>query len=469
MTIKKKRLLNILGLLLLLTAAVQCMAPALRASASSVPAPPIVNAESVFIMEGRTGEELYSKKADEPVATDSLLPMLVAMVVADARNIDDFILISEDAQGMNTKITGTNGDAGLTAGERLTIRQVLSAVLLANSQDATRALAADFEPSQDFLGLIQAKVLGLELKGTSIESYLTGGEASGKTTVRDMALAMQAFLDYPQLVAIAQQPSYTFIPNNMVPEPRIIENSNAQVVPGDDEYMSNALAGFLSEGTYQTFSFNMFVSGAEHSNSQFITALSNSSKLKENFSDSRALFDWAGNNYRSTHLISKGEVLSYLPLENGSNLELTASKDIYFLAPRDMTGEPDFSLNFKPLDLSGTVIELNQVMGTADIVVTERTVATLDLLAESAVSLTEVDDDVPEDPVWIRTLRWLGLFLIMILILAIIVLIIRTINKLRRTRHRIRKIQSRQEQLIQEQEEIESLTEDQQVINRSNF
>ncbi len=452
---------------MLFSLVVQCLSPSAMVLASTVPAPPIVNSESVYIMEGRTGQELYSKKAEEPIYPDSLLPMLIAMVVLDETNIDDFILITEEAQGMNTRITGTSGEAGLTAGERLTIRQVLSAVLLANSQDASRALADIFDEEDLFLERIRAKAAELNLTGTVIESYLSG-EASGKTTPRDMALAMQAFLHYPELAELARQPSYTFIPNNMVPQPRIIENHNAQVRPEDDMYLEQASAGFLSEGVTETGTFNMFITAAERGNSQFIVALSSSSTVRDNFTNSRTLFDWAGNNYRSVHLISQGDTLSYHPLEYGDNLDLIAARDVYFLAPREMTADPDFSLNFKPLDHPGDLILENQVMGTADIVVDEKIIATIDLLADQAVNLSAPQDTI-EEPLWKRILSWVVLFLLIALFLAILVLIIRTVNMIRRTRKKIQRIHAKQDQLRQEREEADTRLEDQQVINRSNF
>lgn len=466
--IRKNRITpNIIVLLLLFTAVVQCLSPGFRILASTVPAPPIVNADSVFIMEGRTGQELYSKKAEEPIYTDSLLPMLISMAVLDEKNIDDFILISEEAQGMNTRITGNNGDAGLTAGERLTIRQLLSAVLLANSQDASRALAGIFQEEDLFLERIRAKAEELKLESTVIESYLAG-EASGKTTPRDMALAMQALLSYPQLTELARQPSYTFIPNNMVPQPRVIENRNAQVLPEDDMYLEHAAAGFLSDGASDTGTYNMFITAVESGDSQFIVSLSDSSAVKDNFSNSRALFDWAGNNYRSVHLISQGETMSYHPLENGNNLDLIAARDVYFLAPREMSSDPDFSLNFKPLDDPGDMIMEGQVMGTADIVITEKVIATIDLLADTTVNLS-VPAESMEEPLWTRVLRWTVLFLLIALFLAIIVLIIRTVNMIRRTRRKLRRIHDRQEQLLSAEEEAKAMKEEQQVINRSNF
>lgn len=450
--------------LLLFTATVQCLSPGFSAFASTVPNSPIVNADSVYIMESRTGEELYSKKAEEPIPIDSLLPMLVSMVVLDEKNIDDFILISEEAQGMNTRITGTNGDAGLTAGERLTIRQLLSAVLLANSQDASRALADTFGEEDLFLKRIQTKAEELNLGGTVIESYLIGNN-SGTTTTRDMALAMQAFLNYPELLDIARQPSYTFIPNNMVPQPRIIENRNAQVLPEDDSYLQEAVAGFLSEGTTDSGPYNIFITAAEKDNSQFIVSLSRSQAVNDNYANSRVLFDWAGNNYRTIHLISQGDTLSNHPLENGENLNLIAARDVYFLAPREMTEDPTFSLNFKPLDFSGDMVQENQVMGSADIVVAEKTIATIDLLASGTVNLSSQGDAL-EEPLWTRILRWSLLVLLILLFLAILILAIRTVNMIRRTNRKIRRIHERQKNLLSSQEEIEAPEEKHLVRNR---
>ena len=208
---------------------VQLSSVSLVRAEPNIVSPPVVNAKSVMILDGRTGLELFSKNPDELIRTDSILPMLIAMVVLDERNPDDFILISQEVQGMSTGISGAQEKVGLKSGERLTIRQVLSSVLLANSQDACKALSSVFATDALFLERIQAKINSLELSNTLVRTYLTTENSEDHTTVKDLALVMRSFLTYPLLPELSQQTNYTFVPNNMVPEARLIKNTNQQI------------------------------------------------------------------------------------------------------------------------------------------------------------------------------------------------------------------------------------------------
>lgn len=436
---------------------------------TSIPSPPVVNANAVIVLDGRTGQELYSKKPDELIRPDSILPMLIAMVVLDERNPDDFILISQEVQGMTTGISGAQEKIGLKAGERLTIRQVLSSVLLANSQDACKALSSVFATDALFLGRIQEKITSLGLSNTLVTSYLTKDDTSDHTTVKDMALVMKAFLTYPLLPELSQQPAYTFVPNNMVPEARLVKNTNQQINKDSELYFDKAIAGILSESTAEAVAFNQFVAAAQSETGQFIIAIADSTRSADNYTNSKSLFDWAFANYKAVRLIAKDEVLSTLPLSNGVILNLTSDADFWHLNTLDDVVTPNFSLNFKPLDITGEFINKNQTMGSADIVLNDTVQGTVNLLSSESISLADLSLAAPKPSLFTRLFQGLIWVILALMTAGLLILIIRTYNFYARSKKKQLELKLKREALLKSKQAEQTRKAKQQVINRSNF
>lgn len=438
-------------------------------AAASIPAPPIVNANAVVVLDGRTGTELFSKNPETVIRTDSILPMLIAMVVLDERQPDDFILVTKESAGMSTGITGTKEKTGLKTGERLTVRQLLSSVLLANSQDACKALSGIYASEDLFLERIQAKITTLGLTDTVVSSYLVKEDSTDHTTVQAMARIMQEFLTYPLLVELSHQPAYTFVPNNMVPEPRLITNTNKQIDSQAALYFDKATAGFPSNSNAEAVPFNLFVSAAQTETGQFIVALSDSPKITDNYTNSKSLFDWAFTNYKAVRLIAKGEVMSNLPLSNGVTLNLLSKQDFYYLGSFADTFKPEFSLNFKPLDITGELIEKNQVMGSADIVINDKVQGSVELLSSEAISLAETSLASPEPSLLSKLLKGLIWIILGLSFIGLLILIIRTFNFYRRSKKKQQELRLKRESLQKNRQAEQGRKAKQQVINRSNF
>ncbi|PKK40271.1 hypothetical protein ABB02_00482 [Clostridiaceae bacterium JG1575] len=410
---------------------------------AAIPSAPIVNAKSVVVMDAHSGQILYSKRPEDPLTTQSLLPMLTAMTVTKTHSLQEFLLVDESAGQGRTKIKGPQGGAGLKSGERLKISQILSALLLAQSPDALRALSSLYPSETAFLEALQGTINSLNLSQTKITELFPEKNSPDRTTASDMAKVMQAFTQWPDLLTLANQSSYTFVPNNMVPEPRVIQNTNLQVVPRSEAAYQKARAGFFSENLFEDPGNNLFIALASAKDSEFIVALGHSSNGKEAFSNSKALFDWAFNNYRSEKLIRKGEILSELPLPSKEVLTLESGEDFYFLDNAKEGEKTNFSLSFKPKEWTGKSITRHQNMGSADILVRDKVVGSVPLLASKDLTLPQ-ENTASTEPTR-PSLPLVLLFFFGVLIL--LVLLIRTYNLYRRSLRKGRTLKRQRQRL----------------------
>lgn len=141
----------------LLAVAAAALAVALSAAAST---PPPVEARAVIVADGRTGDVLYAENADRRMAMASITKLMTALVTLEHARPGDVVTVSPRAIGQG------GSSIFLTAGEQLTVRDLLAAALIQSANDAAFALAAhvgDGSPRR-FVQLMNEKAeeLGLE-------------------------------------------------------------------------------------------------------------------------------------------------------------------------------------------------------------------------------------------------------------------------------------------------------------------
>lgn len=434
-----------------------------------IPTIPTVNAQSIYVMDAKTGTELYAKQPDEYISTEALLPLLISLVVLDEKNLDDNLLINSMAQNMSTQITGSSGKVGLENGERLSVRQLLSALLMAQSQDVVVALSGIFSDDAEFISKIQDKARELGLQKTKITSPLNDSTLTDHTTTRDLGLVMQKFIEHPELVEINAQADFSITPNNMVPEPRTIQNSNLQFIKDSDFYLSELIAGQFAPANSERPQNNSYVGAAKNSQGLFIVALGGSLESQTNYTNSETLFDWAFKHFKAVLLIEKDEILSSLPLADGSSLGLRAEKDVYHLINASLI-KPAFSLNLNPGEFLQDRVEKDQVVATAEIIIQGQkdiSIGTVNLLANRSANLLE-ESSLPVEKSFSDTIiEWVLKIGVPLLFIASLIFIIRTINLMRRSKRRQVELRARRSEL--EEKLKNKIEQEQHNINRSNF
>ena len=435
-----------------------------------VPNPEPVSAQDVVVLDGRTGKTLYSLNSDDEIKPSSVLPLLIAMVVRDHKALEDYLLVDASAANQTTNILSSSsaGPMGLKKGERLQYQELVKTVLFNGSKDATLALAVAVSGSEaEFIKLIEEKITSLKLTNTVITS-ITGAGLEDRTSVMDSAAAMMAFAKYPDLTLIAAEDSYVFIPNNMVPEARKIENTNQQVIDNSDFRYNKALAGIITQINPDEGA-NHFIALSRDQESMIIVSLGGSPSAADSYADSIKLSEWAYSNYHTIKLISKGDKLSQWPVADGKALELVAGEDFYYVEQKNSIPTSEFGINFKPLNLAGP-IKQNQVMGTAEIMVQDRSLGEIPLLAAADVEVQAYQ--VVETTLLGTILRYLSKILFVVLLFVLIGLIIRTINNLKRSRKKRQEIQKKRLQYKKEMERKKWEKEQRErrsKINRSGF
>jgi len=171
-----------------------------------------ISAKNAYLWNANSNTVLFEKESDAQIAPASTAKMLTALTVLDHCREDDTVLVGQEVK----LIPKDASRAWLNPGNKLTVRQLLDALLLPSGNDAAYALAVftgrdilkDGDASIE--DAIAAFVDAMNEKAADIDALHThfvnpdGYDADGQyTTARDLALIANTFLKTDTLKEIA--------------------------------------------------------------------------------------------------------------------------------------------------------------------------------------------------------------------------------------------------------------------------
>jgi D-alanyl-D-alanine carboxypeptidase (penicillin-binding protein 5/6) len=158
-----------------------------------------IHGQAAYLVDLDARQVLWQRDAETSRAPASLTKLMTAMVaVDDAGSLDRVIEVTKPATQVEPSVMG------LTAGEKLTVRELVEGLLLDSGNDAAEALASGIVPRDRFIRQMNQKAKSI---GLAASHFVTpsGLDAAGHgMSAHDLAHTA-AYFDtyYPQLAAIA--------------------------------------------------------------------------------------------------------------------------------------------------------------------------------------------------------------------------------------------------------------------------
>src|SRR5437867_12304093 len=178
-----------------------------RAAPTLRPIPvPVIAAQEAALFNLDTGRFLWQSNTRAARAPASLTKIFTAMVAVDLIGINTTVTVPASI----SQLPADSTFMGLTAGDRLTVRELLDGVFLSSANDAAETLASAVTSRSSFIAAMNTKAARLGLRGTHFENP-SGLDAAGHySSAYDLTLAA-IYLEshYPPLVAIAATPALT--------------------------------------------------------------------------------------------------------------------------------------------------------------------------------------------------------------------------------------------------------------------
>jgi D-alanyl-D-alanine carboxypeptidase (penicillin-binding protein 5/6) len=146
-----------LGVLVALLALVHAHA----AGAAAAPNAPVVRAPAAILVEPSTGDVVFQRNAHQRLPIASTTKLMTALVTLEHASLDDVMTT------VKYNAAPAESLAGFGAGERVTVRDLLRALLITSANDAAATLAARVAGSRSrFVTMMNAKARQLKLTDT---------------------------------------------------------------------------------------------------------------------------------------------------------------------------------------------------------------------------------------------------------------------------------------------------------------
>jgi len=211
------RTLRSLGAALLAAAAA---APAAPAQAPERP-PAVPTAETAVVVDGRDGDVMFARRAAQrrPMASTTKL-MTALLTLERARQRAVFTAADYAAAPVESQI-------GLRPGERMTVKDLLEALLLESANDAAVTLAEGVAGSTDaFVAAMNERAAELGLEDTSYANPIGFDDPLNYSTASDLAALTLELLARPRFARVVDMPLAELESGS---RPRVIDNRNTLV------------------------------------------------------------------------------------------------------------------------------------------------------------------------------------------------------------------------------------------------
>ncbi|MFJ2031648.1 D-alanyl-D-alanine carboxypeptidase family protein [Streptosporangium sp. NPDC087985] len=246
---------------------------------------PAVAARAAYLFDATTGTVHFSKQATLRLPVASLTKVMTAYVVLREAGLNDVVTVNSG----DIRHATANGAtaAGLRAGERLTVRDLLYGAMLPSGADATHALARVYGPGDSrFVAKMNAAARTMGLADTRYgnpDGLPT--PSPGYSTARDQARLAEVALRDPVLLTIVSSARHT-VARSKVHQPHIWTNSNK---------LLGKTAGAVGLKTGYTRTAGYCLSfAADRDGHRIIGVLLGESNATRRFQTADSLLNWAG-------------------------------------------------------------------------------------------------------------------------------------------------------------------------------
>ncbi len=396
--------------------------------------PPAVSADGVVIMDGQTGQVLYSKNPNTPYPPASTTKIMTALLTLENCSLDDKVTVSKNAASVDP----SSSRAGLRENEELTIKDLLYGLQFVSGNDCALALAEHVGGSVDnFSEMMNKRAEELGCKNTNFVNPNGLYDDNHRTTAFDLALIMRELVKHPEYSEIATDPvTYSITPSNMQGLVHKVSNEN-KMVCNSGMYHLDGFEGGKTGYTIQ--SLHSYVASASRNGQRFIVTWMHA-KPTTHYDETIKLMNYAFNNFETKKLYSKGDIVTNCQTDSNNTIPLVASEDFYYLTDKGSSQVPVSEIS-KDLDLSKKSFSKDDIVTEASILLDGKSIGKLKLASgEDHLTALSVLSSVINSPapvskpnIFLSVLKFIFMtILILILLFAAVILTIRFFVKRKR-------------------------------------
>lgn len=355
-----------------------------------------IQAKAAILIDANTGQILFDKNIHEKLYPASTTKLLTALIIVEDLSLSDQVIIDKDSP-----FTG-GSRIYVEEGEKLTVEQLLNALLVESANDTAAALAIYHSGSlEDFAKVMNKKAKEL---GALNSNFVTPHGLPNKkhiTTAYDLAQIAKNAYSNDIIRSIVKKSTYTIPPTNKVSETRYLKSSNKFLYSRSSNYLLNYrgkkiftkydLINGMKTG-YTDAAGNCLISSAKKGNRELISVVLKSPG-KNVYIDSRKLIDYGLYEFDEKTYFKKGEGVKRLQLNNfkKSKIKALAKNDVKVLLEKNYDiSKLSTEISINDLKLP---IEKGSNVGSYNILYNDRIISSIDLVSNIRVDNSILLDD----------------------------------------------------------------------------
>lgn len=300
--------------------------------------PPVLSAVSAILIDGKTGNILYEKDSEKEMYPASTTKIITYLVISDAIEegeiaLNDMLTYTRE---MQDKMDSDGSHIELKAGEKMSVENLIRAMLIASGNDAATLLATTVGGSEEnFVKRMNQKADELGLMHTHFTNAHGLTDPDHFTTAKDLATAAKVAMEDDLFREIVGSKTLNIAPTNKTETERYFINTNNLVsyLRYSNYYYSKATG--IKTG-YTDAAGSCLVASATEKDRDLICVVLKSEKSHE---DAKALLEYGFHNFKQVEIAKKGDILGETKVKQGAggvdHIRAVAKENIVVTLPLD--------------------------------------------------------------------------------------------------------------------------------------
>ena len=382
-----------LGRRTLALAVVLTAAAAAPASAAERP-PSVPGARAAIVVDARDGTVMFAKHPDAERAIASTTKLMTALLALEqAKPSDVFTAPAYHAMPAESRIN-------LREGERMTVHDLLEALLLESANDAAETLAEGVSGSREaFVAEMNARAKDLGLEHTSYANPIGLDEAGNYSSARDLASLARVLMQRPRFARTVDMPEAQLDSGT---RPRVVDNRNDLI--SEYPWVSGVKTGYTANAG------NVLVGAADGpGGARVISVVLGEPTEAARNSETLALLRWGLGQFHRVRVLDPRRMVAQADIEYHDGSARLVPRRGAVLTIRD--GQRVRRRTNAPDEVKGP-LEAGARVGTVTVLLDGRPVRRVALVTA---------EKVPDAGTLRVLLSWLGVPLTLLLLVAILV------------------------------------------------
>lgn len=331
--------------------------------------PPAIEAKAAVVVDGDTGQVLFSRHPHEELPNASTTKLMTAIVATRYGNLNEVVTVSTDS----ARVGGSS--LYLEAGEKMTLEQLLYGMLMISGNDAADAIARAVGGTvPHFVAMMNSEAAQLHLANTHYANPHGLPDPDHYTSAYDLSVIARTAFAIPEIAKITDTRTLSMPGNDRIRH-RFLINHNRLL-----GHFPGALGGKTG---YTIKAGKCFVGSARRNGRYVIETILNDPLM---WRDAARLLDYGLDDFQTVQLAAAGTVEGKVPVVGGRSSSVAAVVDQPAVASLP-DGVPQSEISTRVvLDPSVSApVSGNQSLGQLQVVQGDEVLATYPLVAQADV------------------------------------------------------------------------------------